>query len=164
MRKEQLIRKMIEFYHGNVHDISHFLKVTAYAETIAALEGLNEDEKEITVTAAIVHDIACPLCREKYGSCPGPLQELESHDLLVQFFEDIDISKPAFLRIDSLVSRHHTYTGVDGTDLRILLEADFLVNAEESGMTREAILHGRDLIFRTASGTALLNSVYSLEP
>jgi hypothetical protein len=30
----------------------------------------------------------------------------------------------------------HTYTGVDGMDYRILLEADFLVNAHSDGLGR----------------------------
>ena len=30
------------------------------------------------------------------------------------------------------MTHHHTYTGVDGIDYQILLEADYLVNADES--------------------------------
>jgi len=45
--------------------------------------------------AAIVHDIACPLCRIKYGNTNGKVQEVE------------------------------------GADYQILLEADFIVNADE---------------------------------
>ena len=41
-------------------------------------------------------------------------------------------------RIIRLVS-HHTYTGVDGLDYRILLEADFIVNAGESEFTLSVI-------------------------
>ena len=32
-------RKMIGFYHGNKHDIAHFLKVWALAKTIGELAG-----------------------------------------------------------------------------------------------------------------------------
>ena len=162
MKKEQLIARMIDYSKGNIHDICHFLKVTSYAETIAALEGLDAETLNTVVTAAIVHDIACPFCREKYGSCPGPYQEMESHKLLADFFSGTDIETSLLERVDYLVCHHHTYTDVDGIDYRILLEADFLVNADEGHMTHEAILKGRDLIFRTASGTALLNSIYSL--
>ena len=49
---------------------------------------------------------------------------------------------------------------IDGIDHQILLEADFLVNAGESGYTRPAIENFRRHVFRTASGTKLLDSMY----
>lgn len=41
-------------------------------------------------------------------------------------------------RICYLVGHHHTYVNVDGIDYRILLEADFLVNAYEDEMSVHA--------------------------
>ena len=51
-----------------------------------------------------------------------------------------------------LVARHHTYTGVDRLTLRILIEADFLVNAYEEGLSEEAVQVGREKLFTTATG------------
>ena len=67
MLKETIIAKMIDFYRGNAEDIGHFLKVYAFAHTIGGMEGLDASERDTLEIAAIVHDIACPLCREKYG-------------------------------------------------------------------------------------------------
>ena len=36
----QAIEKMIAFYKGNIHDIDHFIRVWAYARTIAELENV----------------------------------------------------------------------------------------------------------------------------
>ena len=63
--KEKIVNKMIDFYRGNRSDVRHFLKVYAYAQTIGRLEGLDEKTQNTLEIAAIVHDIACPLCREK---------------------------------------------------------------------------------------------------
>ena len=79
------IEKMIQFYHGNIHDVSHFLKVYAFAKTIGELEGLTPQTQETLELAAVVHDIACPLCREKYGNTNGKNQELESPPLIEIF-------------------------------------------------------------------------------
>lgn len=65
-------------------------------------------------------------------------------------------------RISWLVAHHHTYTGVEGMDYQILLEADFLVNADESGYDKSAIRSFRERVFRTAAGIRLLNSIYQL--
>ena len=132
-------RKMIGFYHGNRHDIAHFLKVWAMAKTIGELEGLDGHTQEVLELAAVVHDIACPLCREKYGDTNGKHQELESPPLVEAFFADLPVSRADVDRISWLAAHHHTDTNVDGPDHRILLEADFLVNADEGACARPAI-------------------------
>lgn len=75
MNVQEIMCRMIDYSHGNHHDINHFMKVYAFAETIAACEQLSPREREITGIAAIIHDIACPLCREKYGNTNGKYQE-----------------------------------------------------------------------------------------
>lgn len=152
--------KMIRFSEGNVHDIEHFLKVWAYARTIGQQEKLDDHTQMVLELSALVHDIACPLCREKYGNTNGKLQERESAPLVEEFFSHEDIDESDVNRIADIVSRHHTYTGVDGIDLRILLEADFIVNAGEKGYGRAAVLKARELVFETRSGTRILDSIY----
>lgn len=152
--------KMIEFYRGNLRDIDHFLKVWAMAKTIGELEGLNSHTQEVLELTAVVHDIACPLCREKYGNTNGSNQELESPPLVETFFEGLPVDPADLSRISFLVAHHHTDTGVDGLDYQILLEADFLVNAGESGYSRAVIEKFRQRVFRTKSGIRLLDSMY----
>ena len=156
----ELTKRMIAYSEGNLHDISHFLKVWAYARTIGQLEGLDRETQFLLEAAALVHDIACPLCREKYGNTAGKLQEREGAVLAAEFLRGTDLTEAQIRRISDLVGRHHTYTGVDGPDCRILLEADYLVNADESHQTPENIRSARETIFRTRTGTELRNAVY----
>ena len=160
MMTASLTQKMIHFYQGSLHDINHFLKVTAFARTIGLQEQLDEHTQLTLELTAIVHDIACPLCREKYGRASGDLQEQESEALLRPFLAEFNLDEVMRERIIYLVTHHHTYTGVDGMDWQILLEADFLVNACEGNMTREAIESFRDNVFRTPTGITLLNTMY----
>lgn len=157
---EKIIAKMIDFCQGNQQDIAHFLKVYAYARTVGKLEGLEETAQTTLEIASVVHDIACPLCREKYGSAAGNLQERESEGLLRPFLEEFRLEAPVKERVIQLVCRHHTYTGVDGPDCQILLEADYLVNAGEGGLSPQAVRNFRETVFKTKSGTELLNSIY----
>lgn len=59
-----IITKMIAYSKGNKHDIAHFLKVYTYARMIGEMEKLAEKEQKTLEIAAVIHDIACPLCRE----------------------------------------------------------------------------------------------------
>ena len=61
------------------------------------------------------------------------------------------------------MTHHHTYSGVDGMDYQILLEADYLVNADESERYRKGMKQFRKNVFRTTSGIALLDSVFREE-
>ena len=153
-------QKMIAFYRGNIHDIDHFLKVWAMAKTIGELEVQDKHAQEVLELAAVVHDIACPLCREKYGDTNGKHQELESPPLVEAFFKGLPVERPDVERVSWLVAHHHTYANIDGPDHQILLEADFLVNAGESGYTPSAIRNFRERVFRTAAGKELLDSMY----
>lgn len=48
-------------FRRNLHDINHFMKVYAYAKTIAEGENLNPELQKLVEVTAVVHDIACPL-------------------------------------------------------------------------------------------------------
>ena len=43
MTVAELIKKMVVYSEGNLHDIAHFLKVYAYAKTIGECEHLDEN-------------------------------------------------------------------------------------------------------------------------
>lgn len=160
MLKAKIIQKMIDFYDGNQKDIAHFLKVWGYAKTIGELENVDDETLEIIEIAAIVHDIACPICRKKYGHTKGPFQEKESEALLKPFLEEFHLSLTMQQRVIYIVSHHHTYTHVDGIDYQIILEADYLVNADESHYSQEAIKAFGQNVFQTKSGIHLLNSIF----
>lgn len=156
----EIIEKMTEYYKGNLDDINHFLKVWAFTRTIALAEGLDDHTREILEMTAAVHDISCPLCREKYGNTDGRHQEEESPALIKAFFADFDIAPEDEERISWLCAHHHTYTDVTAVDYQILLEADYLVNAGENGYKREAVESFHNKVFRTETGKRLLESIY----
>lgn len=158
-----ITQKMISESDGNFHDINHFMKVYAFARTIGLKEKLPEITQVTLEAAAMIHDIACPLCREKYGNTNGKHQEQEGIPLAREFLSDIELPDDMKERIVYLVGRHHTYTGVDGMDYQILLEADFLVNADEGKMSFTEIRTARDRLFKTEAGINLLDSMYLKE-
>ena len=152
--------KMITFSEGNLHDINHFMKVYAFARTIGMSEQLDPEQQEILEISALVHDIACPLCRQIYGNTNGSYQELEGGPLATALLSELALPQKLIERVSYLVAHHHTYTNVDGMDYQILLEADFLVNADESNMTRDAVEAVQRNIFHTETGKKLLQDIY----
>lgn len=107
---------MIEYSEGNIHDINHFIKVWTYAKTIGKMEHLDERTQFILEVAAITHDIACPLCREKYGNTNGKYQEEEGKILVADFLKDTDLKDDEIDRVVFLVGHHHTFSDIKGMD------------------------------------------------
>ena len=162
MKIAEIMAKMIDFSGGNIHDIDHLIRVWTYAKTIGELEGLDADTQYILEVAAITHDIACPLCREKYGNTNGKHQEVEGAVMVRDFLRDTGLTERQVERVAFLVGHHHTLTGIDGVDYQILVEADYIANASENGYSRQNVENFMAKIMRTDSGKRLARAVFGI--
>ena len=160
MSVAKIIEKMIAFSNGNIHDIDHFIRVWTYAKTIGELEGLDPETQYILEIAAITHDIACPLCRQKYGNTDGKYQEVEGEPLVRNFLNDSGMTADQIDRVAYLVSHHHTLTDIDGMDYQILIEADFIANASENNYNKETIQSFIYKVIQTNSGSMLARQIF----
>ena len=160
MSVSQIMEKMIAFSEGNIHDIDHLIRVWTYAKTIGELENLNQEMQFILEIAAITHDIACPLCREKYGNTNGKYQEAEGSELVKIFLSDTEMTEEQIARVAYLVGHHHTFTNIDRMDYQILVEADYIANATENGYSKHNVESFMRNIMKTDSGKRILKSVF----
>ena len=158
----QIMEKMIAFSEGNIHDITHLSCVWTYAKTIGELEGLDAETQFILEVAAITHDIACPLCRKKYGNTNGSYQEQEGDPLVRKFLADTGMTAAQIDRVAYLVGHHHSPAQIDGIDYQILIEADYIVNASESGYSQQAIRSFMEHTMKTAAGIRLTKTVFGV--
>lgn len=152
-----VISAMCEYLQGNLHEVEHMLKVYGWAKAIGECEHLDAGTQRILEIAAVVHDIGIPAAIEKYGSDAGPYQEELGPGEARRLLEKLGCDTAAIDRVCTLVGRHHTIENVDGPDCRILLEADFLVNAAHKKLGRSALLAARESFFRTETGIRFLN-------
>ncbi len=140
---------MIELYKGDSRRIQHFCKVHSYARLIAQMENVDYKTLFIIETAALTHDIGIHTCEEKYGECGGRLQEKEGPALAKELLERLGFETDISERVQYLIAHHHTYSNIDGIDYQILVEADFLVNMYEDGVSKDAVLKAYNNIFKT---------------
>ena len=143
--------EMIKYYAGDKKRINHFIKVHGYAKAIGEAEELDERTMLILETAAYVHDIGIKISEEKYNS--------SAEEMLTKLRYDKNVIE----RVSYLVGHHHTYSNIDGIDYQILVEADFLVNIDEDEMTKETAENVREKIFKTKSGTQMLDNLFLTE-
>lgn len=158
-----LIDEMIAYDKGDPRRIQHFMKVHDFARTIGQLEGLDDDTLYILESAAVVHDIGIHVCEEKYGSCEGKLQEKEGPALAKEMLEQLGYEQEVIDRVCYLVGHHHTYTNIDGVDYQILVEADFLVNMYEDGVSPDAVRKAYQNIFQTENGRKICRNMFGIQ-
>ena len=78
------------------------------------------------------------------------------------FLKDTGMSPEQIDRVAYLVGHHHTFDDIEEMDYQILIEADYIVNADESSYSAENIRNFRDKVFCTKSGKEILESVYEI--
>ncbi len=154
--------EMIKLYKGDAKRIQHFCKVHSYAKLIAEMENVDEHTSFIIETAALTHDIGIHLCEEKYGNCNGKLQEKEGPALAEKLLKKLGFAKDVSERVMYLIAHHHTYDDINEIDYQILVEADFLVNMYEDGLSKDAVEHAYNKIFKTASGIKICAEMFGI--
>ena len=141
---------MIELYSGDAKRIQHFCKVHSYAKLIGESENLD------------THDIGIHTCEEKYGSCGGKLQEKEGPAIAAKLLSELGFDDDVSERVQFLIAHHHTYDNIDSADYQMLVEADFLVNIMEDGLSKEAALSAYNKIFRTECGKKICRNMFGI--
>ena len=155
-----VIESAVSYDRGDPKRINHFMKVYAFAGLIGRKEGISDRELDILEAAAVLHDIGIHNAEMLHGSSDGKYQELEGPSVAADILSALGADNEFIGMVCNMVGRHHTYTGIDSLSLQILIEADFLVNIFEDGMSDGAISSVKEKIFRTAEGTRLLEEMY----
>lgn len=158
----KLMNMMTEYFNGDPKRIQHFTKVYAYAKNIGVLENIDSDTAFILETAAIVHDIGIKKGEEKYGRFDGKIQEELGPYEAEKILKKCGYSKEVIRRVKYLVGHHHTYSGIDGIDYQILVEADFIVNMYEDNADIESVKSVLGKIFKTKAGTDMYRQIFGI--
>jgi len=145
---------------GDTKRIEHSLKVFGYAQLLGAAESLDETTLEILELTALLHDIGIHVAEKKYGRSTSHYQETEGPLVAREILRSLDFNKEIVDRVSFIISKHHTFTAVDGIDFQLLVEADFLVNSTEDHMSDLQITHFAKNIFKSESGLKYLKLLF----
>ena len=159
----RLMLGMIAYNNGDAKRIQHFIKVHALAKLIGEEEKLDAKTQYILEAVALTHDIGIRVSEQKYGSCNGKQQELEGPPEAEKLLQSLGFEADVIERVCWLIAHHHTYTNIDSADYQILVEADFLVNLYEDGVSKEAVQTAYSRIFKTEAGRRLCRTMYGLQ-
>lgn len=153
----------MRYFDGDARRIQHYVKVLQYATLIAEGEALPADKEEVLQVAAVLHDIGIPNSEKKYGCADGRYQQIEGVPVARELLGKLGTDETLIERVCHMIGLHHSYSKI-GNDilLRMLVEADMLVNAYEEGVPKESLAHFATNIVRTATGRALFSVIYGV--
>jgi HD superfamily phosphodiesterase len=160
MKEAELINEMINYYAGDSKRVNHFLKVYAYAQTIAKLEKVDFETLKIIEVASILHDIGIKESERIYGDATGKHQEELGPKLAEKLLNKFDYSKDFCDRVIYLIGNHHSYNKINGVDFQILVESDFLVNLYEENSRKSMVCSVESNIFKTKTGKRFLKNIF----
>jgi uncharacterized protein len=153
--------QMIRHNRGDKKRIEHSLKVFAYAALLGKMEGLDPENQFILELTAILHDTGIRVSENKYGFSDGKKQETEGPPVARKMLEKLEVNPAVIERVCFIISKHHTFSAIDGMDFQLLVEADFLVNSVEEEVSPEGIRKFVELNFKTGSGRKLIAELFA---
>lgn len=160
MKTGFVAQAMAEYNKGDVRRINHFMKVHGYAKAIGEMENIDGRTQEILEVTALVHDIGIKVSEQKYNSSSGYYQQIEGPGEAEKLLAPFGYDEEFIERVKFLIAHHHKYNCIDNIDYQILIEADFIVNADEDDVSLDTIKDIHDKIFKTASGKKFLEDLF----
>ena len=155
-----VLLEMIRRNSGDQKRIEHSLKVYGYAQLLGKLEGLSPERQFILELTAILHDIGIHVSEAKYGYSDGQKQEIEGPPVAREILENLSVDAEVVDRVCCIISKHHTFSAIDGIDFQLLVEADFLVNSVEEEVSPEGVKKFVELNFKSDGGRKTIGYLF----
>ena len=109
---------------------------------------------------AILHDIGIHVSEAKYGYSDGQKQEIEGPPVAREILENLSVDAEVVDRVCFIISKHHTFSAIDGIDFQLLVEADFLVNSVEEEVSPEGVKKFVELNFKSDGGRKTIGYLF----
>jgi putative nucleotidyltransferase with HDIG domain len=157
--RETISLEMKKYFGTDFKRVNHALKVARYAEQILRMEGGNP---LVVMGAAYLHDIGIHEAERKYGSNSGRYQEVEGPPIAEEILERLNVPKEMIEEICDIIGHHDSPREEETLNFQILYEADWLVNIEEEGTSkdREKVEKLIMKVFKTVTGKDLAEKLY----
>ena len=157
--ENKIIDNMKQYFENDKKYIDHALKVLSYTKELLKQE---KGDGQIVIPAAILHDIGIKLCKKKYNSTGGQLQEIEGPPIARKILKELEVGNKIIDEVCDIIASHHSPGEINTLNFKIIWDADWLVNLEDEYNIKnsEKLETVINKIFLTKTGKNLGKSVY----
>jgi HD superfamily phosphohydrolase YqeK len=159
--RERISSEMRKHFGSDTKRINHAVKVAQYAEEILKIEG---GHPLVILGAAYLHDIGIKEAERKYGTASAEDQEKEGKAISEDILMKLNVQRGIVNEICDIIGHHHHPRERETLNFQVLFEADWLVNMQENGLSRDPkkIEEIIETNFRTVTGKNLANELFNL--
>jgi len=124
--KGKIAKLLVDHFQSDFRRITHALEVLKHAERI--MEDTQGYDYEIVVASALLHDAGIKPSVEILGYSNGTTQEQYGPPVIAELLKSIDFPPEKITIVSEIVGNHHSPSRYDYIELKILKEADGIVN------------------------------------
>ena len=128
--RAKVARLLIEYFGPDDRRIEHALKVLFQAERL--FQAAPAGDEDILIAVALLHDIGIKASEEELGYNTGKTQEQYGPPIAERLLQRIAFPPHKIEIVKTIIGTHHSPPREDGPELKILKEADRIVNQQES--------------------------------
>ncbi|MEI6169088.1 MAG: HD domain-containing protein [bacterium] len=128
--RAKIVRLLMDYFGTDDRRIEHALKVLFHAEQIykAAPEG----DEDILIAVALLHDIGIKVSEQELGYNTGKTQEQYGPPIAGRLLASIAFPPEKLEIVKHIIGNHHSPSRYAYPELKILKEADRIVNEQET--------------------------------
>jgi HD superfamily phosphodiesterase len=129
--KGRVTKLLVDYFENDFRRITHALEVLKYSEIL--MENAENCDNEILVASALLHDIGIKQSEEILGYNNGKTQEEYGPPIAEKLLTSINFPHGKIIKVCEIIANHHSPSRHDYVELKILKEADRIVNKLEGG-------------------------------
>lgn len=127
--KGKITKLMVDYFGNDFRRITHALEVMKYAEKI--MENTPNCDYDIVIASALLHDVGIKPSEKKLGYNNGKTQEEYGPPIVRGLLNSIDFPNEKLIKVCEIIGNHHSPSRYDYIELKLLKEADRVVNKLE---------------------------------
>jgi HD superfamily phosphodiesterase len=129
--KGRIAKLLVDYFQNDFRRITHALEVLKYAEQIIDMENSQNYDYEVLIASALLHDVGIKPSEEILGYNNGKTQEKYGPPVAEELLRSVSFPPEKVARVSEIIGNHHSPSRYDYVELRILKEADRIVNKLE---------------------------------
>jgi putative nucleotidyltransferase with HDIG domain len=127
--KGKIVKLLVDYFGNDFRRINHALEVLKYAEKI--MENTSDCDHDIVIASALLHDVGIKPSEEKHGYNNGKTQEEYGPPVAAALLKKINFPSEKATKVCEIIGNHHSPSRYDYAELKVLKEADKIVNKME---------------------------------
>ena len=127
--KGKITKLLVDYFQYDFRRITHALEVLKYAEQI--IEKVQGYDYDVLIASALLHDVGIKRSEEILGYNNGKTQEAYGPPVAGELLRSIGFPADKIARVSEIIGNHHSPSRYDYVELKILKEADRIVNKME---------------------------------